>query len=548
MNYKTPQSLLSLPPETQSPDAYRVLGLNSFESDRSAIQSAADAAVNKLRESKSNADETAWTTAVQWVKTAYAILSDAGKKAAYDRKLMAENAKLQTLDPLAGMLPGSTPGPPSSLSLQPGHANRLQAPSVDYSLGSPSVSSVGTAQPVASLVTTSSPPSPPTAGNSPEMVMPFVKLVPAVKRRRGIPWLPVFLCFFCVLMMAGLGAILYALQTSNKQIVLNVGTGSTVFGVGSDGDGKAVVLPGEISERSRKPFDPVMGGLAGDMPPPQPTQVVDGSPVPEFDAETSMPSMETMELETMELETMALETMELETMGGPQENMVPSDKSVSAMSDLPMGTPPPTPAPAAAAMPTEPPMPAMVPEPVAPTEAQLAEAEEALNAVVVSIKQHDWNQMKTLAKKANTLPMLGPTQARADALYQLADLATYYRGGLEKSLLSLKAGNEFDLTNDLKVVIVEVGTNKLMIRFNGKNKEYTLDSMPLRLAQKIAELSVPIDSPTAQAAKFAFQAIAPVTTPPYRDEAIAELEKITEEVEGAEPAKLVAAIRDIYPQ
>lgn len=536
MNYKTPQSLLSLPPESQSPDAYRVLGLDSFESDRSVIKSAADAAVSKLRESKSTADEAAWTTAVQWVKTAYAILSDAGKKAAYDRKLMAESAKLQAFDPLAGMLPGN-PGPASSPSLnqpsrQPSEVNRPLAPSIDHALGSPPASSVGLVQPAASSITISSPPALPTAGNMPEIAMPFVKPVPSRKRRRGIPWMMVFLCLFCVLMMGGLGAVLYTLQNSDKQIVLNLGTGAAVFGVDSDGDGKAVVMPGEISERSKRPFDPVMGGLAGDMPPPQPTEVVDGSPVPEFDAEASMPPMDSMEVESM---------------AGPQANMVPLVESVPAMSDLPMGAPSSTPIPADA-MPTEPPVPAMASEPVEPTEAQVAEAEQALNAVVASIKQHDWNQMKTLAEKANALPMPGPMQARAEALYQLVDLAAYYRGGLEKSLLTLKAGNEFDLTNDLKVVIVEVGTNKLIIRFNGKNKEYTLDSMPLRLAQKIAELSVPADSPTAQAAKFAFQAIAPVTTPPYRDEAIAELEKIAEEVEGAEPAKLVAAIRDIYPQ
>jgi hypothetical protein len=41
----------------------------------------------------------------------------------------------------------------------------------------------------------------------------------------------------------------------------------------------------------------------------------------------------------------------------------------------------------------------------------------------------------------------------------------------------------------------------------------------------------------------AYQAIAPISTPQYREMAINAIEQISDEIEGAESAKLVAAIR-----
>jgi hypothetical protein len=130
----------------------------------------------------------------------------------------------------------------------------------------------------------------------------------------------------------------------------------------------------------------------------------------------------------------------------------------------------------------------------------------------------------------------------------LADLSTYYHGALTQSIETLASGIELDLTDDLKIVIVEVAPERLVIRFNGKNKEYPMQMLPLSLAHKLASMSVAGEEATIEAAKFAYQAVAPVTTPPFREEAIANLGKISGEVEGAEPAKLIAAIRHVYAQ
>jgi len=154
--------------------------------------------------------------------------------------------------------------------------------------------------------------------------------------------------------------------------------------------------------------------------------------------------------------------------------------------------------------------------------------------------------MKQLADDAQAAAAGDQQKEQAAMMYQLVDLATFYHGGIEKGLTLLKAGNELDITDELKIVIVETGPDKLIVRFNGKNKEYTFDTIPLSLAHKIAKLTMSGDAPTSIAAKHCYQAIAAVTTQAYREAAVAELEKITEEVEGAEPAKLVAAIRLLY--
>jgi len=492
MNKNTPQSLLSLSPDLQSPDAYRVLGLSKFEADRATIKAAAEQWIVRLGEERTSADEASWATAMQWVKNAYSILSDAGKKAAYDRKLAIESEKIDAADPLAGVLPqrpsSPTAGlPPTTPRFQAGHSTLTRGIELE-SIPVPAPPELVCPEPT-------------------PMTVPVVRRSSSKTRSRGIPWFSILASLFCIAAMGGIGTILYVLQNSDKQIVLNLGNGPLVIGVDSNGDGQAVIAPGEIPDRTRKPFDPVMGGLANDMPPPQTLESVDESPAPESRDEPAMPMMQ--------------ETLQAES--------APSVSS-EPMVDAPMVVPTIETQPATSKV----------------TDAQNAESEKVVDSLVEAIKRHDWEGMKTISEQLATRPMLEPLQQRAGSLYQLVDLATYYRGGIQKGLLTLQAGNEFDLTNDLKVVIVEVGNDKLIIRFNGKNKEFTFDTIPLSLAHKIAQLSLTNDDATARTAKFAFQAIAPITTPPYRDEAIAEIEKITEEVEGAEPAKLVAAIRDIY--
>jgi hypothetical protein len=494
---RTPQSILSLPPETKSPEAYRVLGLAVFEADRVKIKLAAERTFARLKDVKSSSDAAAWETANQWTKNAYAILGDPSKKAAYDRKLAAENAsKPPVVDPLAGVLPGA----PTRPTFHPGNAPQISSSIVDPLAGTlPNSLGVGNLA--------QSPPGPPGANIlTAEVAIPSVGHRRSTIHRRRFPWGAIFLSLFCLVMIAGLGGLLYLVQRGNP-IVINT-SGRPLVGSADDpdGDGQMVAPPGKVAVKEKRPFDPVMGGLAGDMPPPQAPVIVD---------ETGQAT------------------------SAVNEPAMPASPTAEPSMPVPPATsesPPMTPIPAVPA-----------PDP-SPTPEQIKAGEVAILAVSNAIKQHDWVKLKSLAEKAESMAATDPQKEQAEMLFQLADLATFYRGAIEKAIGTLEAGHELDVSTDLKVVIVETSANKLIVRFNGRNKEYTYDSLPLLLAHKLALLTLPADSPTNQAAKYSYQAIASITTADYRAAAIKELEKITDEVTGAEPAKLVAAIRYVYPQ
>lgn len=492
MTTATPQSLLSLPPETQPTDAYIILGLAAFESNRAKIKAAAEDSASRLKSVRSTADESVWAIASQWVKDAYSILSDASKKAAYDRKLTDKlAAKTPVADPLAGFLPGRVK--------QPG----LPSGQVTNSASKPTTPTAPQPAPVLP------PEMLPVTQNAPQIPIPTVRLKPLSRPRRGMPWFSIFLSLFCLIAIGGLGGLLYVLLRGGlPSIVISSGGVTVAASADTDGDGRAVALPGDVTEHGTKPFDPVMGGLAGDMPPPRPQEMLD-------DADTAAV--------------------------GNVPSKTPANSPSMSMAE------PITPMMPAPEMPTsEMPTPEMPTPASAPTDEQIKAGDVAIAAIVSAVKQRDWSRMKQLAEDAQAAAASDQQKEQAEMLYQLVDLASFYHGGIKRGLGTLKSGNELDISDDLKVVIVETGPDKLIVRFNGKNKEYTFDTIPLSLANKIARLAMSGDGPTSLAAKHCYHAVAAVATPSIREAAVAELEKITEEMEGTEPAKLVAAIRFLY--
>ena len=97
-------------------------------------------------------------------------------------------------------------------------------------------------------------------------------------------------------------------------------------------------------------------------------------------------------------------------------------------------------------------------------------------------------------------------------------------------------------------MVVEIGPEVVEVKFSGRNKDYPRHKLPLVLAHKIATFAMPADAPETTVAAQAYQAIAPISTPQYRQQAIRALEAMTEPVEGAEPVDVVAAIRDVFAE
>jgi len=505
MTYNTPQSLLSLSPNVANPDAYRVLGLPLFETDRVKIKAAADSKLARLNESRASADPAAWTAAVQMVKSAQAILGDVGKKAAYDRKLAAENPPQSTAaDPLAGVLPISSAN--SAASAEPA-IDPLQSFLPKPAAVPPPLAASPTALASPATVATASSLDASAAFDSPGVAtlvrVPVVRRTSTASRKR-FPWVPVILSVFCLIALGSLFGVIYLLQQGGGGIVIDP-DGNMTF-ASADGRGGERVSHREMAlaaEQRQRQSDPVMGDMAGKGSPPKPWQRTNGS--------AGLDPMQTAVTSPMMPEPTI------------PEPMVPATV-----------TPEPTT-----------PEPPMVAE---PTAEQLQMGAAAIDKVTNAIRRADWSNMKSLAQAAETAAAGEAQQELASSLYQLVDLATYYHGALTQSIGTLGSGIELDLTDDLKIVIVEVSPERLVIRFNGKNKEYPMQMLPLSLAHKLASMSVAGEAATIEAAKFAYQAVAPVTTPPFREEAITGLGKITGEVEGAEPAKLIAAIRHVYAQ
>jgi hypothetical protein len=175
----------------------------------------------------------------------------------------------------------------------------------------------------------------------------------------------------------------------------------------------------------------------------------------------------------------------------------------------------------------------------------VAVADQKLQRVRELIRSANWKEMKPAAQAALEQPMSDEQRAQAEALFNLADLASYYRVGIEKAVARLNVGNDFEVTDDFRVIIVETGPDQLVVRFNAKNKSFTFDELPWSLAHKLAGFSMPGD-PASEAAKAVYQAISPNANQAYRDQALQWLSEIQGEVEGADATQLAETIRDLF--
>jgi hypothetical protein len=174
-----------------------------------------------------------------------------------------------------------------------------------------------------------------------------------------------------------------------------------------------------------------------------------------------------------------------------------------------------------------------------------AEQDEALAKVRELIRRADWKRMKTEAEALTVARLSDRNQSQAEALYEVADLATYYREGIERAVEELQVGNDFAITNALRVIVVETGDDLLTIRYNKRNRSFSFNEFPFSLAHKLASFQVP-NNPTGQAAQAVYQAVAPKSTDAYREEAIERLAAIDGQVEGADPVRLAETIELIY--
>ncbi|HBJ33870.1 MAG TPA: hypothetical protein DDZ51_03700 [Planctomycetaceae bacterium] len=579
---QTAQSLLSLPQDVSAPDPYAVLGLKPGESDPAKIAAAIKSIVAQLNSVKASADPAAWNQAAIWVKESRRIVSDPALKARLDQKIGTSLASASSavvpptstpavpaFDPLAGFLPGQASNSPAGVGqapLPPAPVGFGEARNTAFRPGN-APSSPGIAQPpsfaprpgFAQQPThyAAVPPGPVYGSMQPSNAGGFDQSGGGVavagdaarelgaiakpqssgrRRKKRFPWASLVLVLLTLASIGGIVAMVVYL-TKNPggiTIALQPGVDGAVPVAGSN---FAVAPP---VARDDSPPDPVMGRLpaartgrnAGRNSVAEATDSMqdDFAPSGTPDDRAGMASSDAPNPD------MAAENPAMT----PSPDSMPSAATITdpSMANIPQGNAPPT----------EIPNMADIPGVVEPTPEKLQTAQAALVTARQVLATAKWDQMNAAAEAAVKAAATAEQKQMADQLVELAELATYYQVGVEKALDGLKANETFNVTEQLQVSLVEITPDKVVLRFNGRNKDYVRSELPLVIAHKIAGFTMPIDAPATKAAAQVYQALAPVTTPQYREQAIKALEAMPPQPDDVDPAVLVAAIRQVFPK
>ncbi|MFG0267225.1 MAG: hypothetical protein ACF8AM_19055 [Rhodopirellula sp. JB055] len=179
------------------------------------------------------------------------------------------------------------------------------------------------------------------------------------------------------------------------------------------------------------------------------------------------------------------------------------------------------------------------------TPEEIKAGEAALSAAENALRQLDWSTMKSLAETAEKSAATDEQATRAETVYQIADLATYYRGGVSRAMANLNAGNEFNVTDAITLLVVEASANRLVARRGARNYAYTLDEVPFVVSQALAAFQLPMESETGRAAQAVYESIAAKSTPEVRADAVQILRSL-QDVEGGDALRIADWIETRY--
>jgi hypothetical protein len=180
------------------------------------------------------------------------------------------------------------------------------------------------------------------------------------------------------------------------------------------------------------------------------------------------------------------------------------------------------------------------------SEEMLAATQKQIEQLRELIRGAKWKQMTQAVTDLKESVLTDDQRAEVQSLYELADLATYYVGAIERGIGSRQPAETIKVTDTLTIAIVEVGPDLLVIRYAGKNKTYKFDELPLILSHRMAEFVLPADKATNLAAKACYQALAPKSNNDYRQESIEWLLSVDGKVPGAHPKQLAETIKQLF--
>ena len=575
MAAETIHDLLPIPAGIEKPHPYQVLGLEPGEQDPAKIKAAIHSRIAALKAVRDETDTALWNRAARLVNQSRVILADPQKKSELDARfgILAAAAASETAPAdaaRAGSTPAETPAAtapadPLAAWLPAGDPLTAWVPEptrhLDRAGGAAAAGAALPSPEAFPLVVESSPGAPVSRRgrrSSSRLALPAVTAA-------------------LVLLVAGLAYFLFwgpggiEIRSGQGQLTLSTkskGRGESDAETGVRPGGGQAERPAAVASgtESSTPSDPVLGGLvpegdrrpsggnslaadlqasgiafdAGEDPAPS-RRPSDDAPA----AQDATASAEPLENKPSEIgEAAAPEGAAPDASEPPLEQpMQPAAEAESPAEDELRGEDNAVDSPSSEA--TMPPGAASSPEQIARL---TAEADAAIERASQQIRGAQWQQMKSAAERATELAMTETQKERAESLYQLVDLATYYRGGLQRSVEQLEAGDQIELPPAIAVIVVEASDAALAIRRNARNHRYSLDELPLVVVDAVAPYSMDADEPTTRAAKAAYQAIAPQATEAHRQQATESLRAISGEVEGADPERVAAAIEKVFGQ
>lgn len=107
-------------------------------------------------------------------------------------------------------------------------------------------------------------------------------------------------------------------------------------------------------------------------------------------------------------------------------------------------------------------------------------------------------------------------RTKANRLHRLAELAEYYDEGIRRGAAGLGTAEVFELVPGVSVIVVESTQDEFTLKVEGRVKTFSLDSMPLVLAHRLANFALPADDPVTEAGRGAYQALWPQATDAHR--------------------------------
>ena len=482
--------LLPIPEDAARPHAYQVFGLEGGEQDANKIKAAVQAVLQHLKDVKEETNPKLWKKAAKAVDQARKILSDPKKRAALDARfgvidfsdsipesedplanILPTTNPLTTAaptssDPLAAVMPSGDPMAAAPMTTTPGTAPAapMSVPSTTQpaAVTQASVATQPTFAPQQGAVAVQAPtPEPAPVAPAPRVSPGVVRTRKASRRHKSTFGMVAFGTFMltCFAVIGGLG---YFLFFGPGQLNI-VQSGDDISISTEKPKPPAKQQPRRVRSRPAN-TDPILGNVPA-------SGISDsvGTIAAPVDVDVPKPNMPKV-----------AEEFPMVADGATTTGTVVADMSMTEPSTPDMANDPDM-TNNSEVMTVEAPK----VEKGELTDEMIAKADEAIAKVEQLIRAKNWSTMKEEADKLTEMMLSDQQAPYAQALYDLADLATFYRGGISKGIMTLQATQTFEITDGLQVAVVEKNPDGIILRVNGRNKTYTLTDMPFVLADRL---------------------------------------------------------------